>query len=136
MDNKAEIEAWRAGLPLAQRLKLNHPANVLARWQASKAKPKTDRSSPMTEAKAEIARLKLEIKRLRDKSGNSFTPTDTPKDIAEAVAAELLGASANKLEQTATAIADRLRVEAHRQRVQEDEQKARRCSDLRRRTKQ
>jgi hypothetical protein len=65
MEHKAEIEAWRAGLPLAECLKLNHRANVLARWQASKTKPKADKPSPMAELVAKVARQEAEIKRRR-----------------------------------------------------------------------
>jgi hypothetical protein len=125
MDNKAEIEAWRAGLKPSERLEFNHPAAVLRQWrQASKAKPQADKSSPMAELKAKVVRLEAEIKRLKDSRGNSFTPNDKPEDIAAAVASEMVGATSHKYEETATAVADRLRTEAHKQRVREDEQKA------------
>jgi hypothetical protein len=126
MEHEAEIKAWRATLSPAACATLNNPMYVLRRWrQASKANPNANKSSPMTEAKAEIARLKLEIKQLKDRRGNSFTPADTPEAIAEVVAADMIGASANKLEETATAIAHRLRVEAHKRRVREDKDKQR-----------
>ena len=63
--HEAAIKAWRADLPLAQRLKLNHPANVLARWQANKARSKADKPSPMAELVAKVARQEAEIKRRR-----------------------------------------------------------------------
>ena len=113
--HEAAIKAWRADLPLAQRLKLNHPANVLARWQANKARSKADKPSPMAELKAQVVRLQAEIKRLKDRRGNSFTPTDKPEDI---VLGEMRGASANKLRATGVAIHKRLQMEANKQHEQ------------------
>jgi hypothetical protein len=118
------IEAWRAGLPPEQRLTLNHPLNVLRRWRGSRPRAKTDKSSPIAELKAKVVRLEAEIKRLKDKRGNSFTPTDTPAHIAEAIVAEMIGATANKLVQTGMAIHKRLQMEASKQRMREDKQKA------------
>jgi hypothetical protein len=41
MDNLGPIEAWRATLPLNQRLKFNHPNTVLRRWKAA-IEPESD----------------------------------------------------------------------------------------------
>jgi hypothetical protein len=81
VDDEAAIEAWRADLPLAVRLKLNHPANVLARWQASKARPKANKSPTATELKAEIARLRQWNQHLKAGAGNTFMPDDTPEAL-------------------------------------------------------
>jgi hypothetical protein len=48
MEHRIEIEEYRASLPLAERLRLNHPTTMMRHWRAATAeksgKPKADRA--------------------------------------------------------------------------------------------
>lgn len=75
MDNLPAIEAWRQGLPLKDRLKLNHPSTVLRNWRAFQAKNDPDADT----GKADEAALK-EIDNLP-----KLTPIDEPHDPLAAI---------------------------------------------------
>jgi len=56
--NRADIDAWRATLPVSERLRYNSPSAVWRRWQASlETKPATD-SGKSARAKAQFGALK------------------------------------------------------------------------------
>jgi hypothetical protein len=56
--NRAAIDAWRADLPVSERLRYNSPSAVWRRWQASlETKPATD-SGKSARAKAQFGALK------------------------------------------------------------------------------
>lgn len=97
MDHRDEIVAWRAKLTPDERLKLNHPTNVLRKWQSSLTKsPKP----PGAEAKARvravvpaaliaerdetIERLSKQVKELEERDW-SFNPRSLPHDFARAL---------------------------------------------------
>jgi hypothetical protein len=103
LDRRAEIEAWRAKLPMAKRLQLNHPAAVLRNWKKSlppdsnKSQP-ADRKPTLREAHAEalekIDRLEREIER---GGGDLWAPKDTARQIARAVIDRLPSSKAEKI---------------------------------------
>jgi hypothetical protein len=49
MEHKPEIEAWLATLPIAKRLKLNHPQTVFSAWKRATAPPKEEKPEPKPE---------------------------------------------------------------------------------------
>src|SRR5262249_27703897 len=62
--NREAIETWRQSLPPSDRLRLNHPKSVLARWrQATTKKPEAKGPSPIAKLKEENARMRHEIER-------------------------------------------------------------------------
>jgi hypothetical protein len=56
MDNRLEIEKWRATLDRTHRLKLNHPSTVLRRWKASTQpkKPKDPNKPTLTDTNIKL----------------------------------------------------------------------------------
>jgi hypothetical protein len=49
MEHKPEIEAWLATLPIAKRLKLNHPQTVFSAWKRATSPPKEEKPEPKPE---------------------------------------------------------------------------------------
>ena len=96
MENRAEIEAWRASLPLCERLKVNHPQSVLRKWKAAISKEKTERPPAKAGLRDENMRLQeaLDAERAKNRrlarlqerlsEGHDWTWQDNPKDIAAA----------------------------------------------------
>ena len=82
MDHLQEIEAWRATLTPAERLRLNHPSAVLRKWRAAHAisRSQNRRLSP-----------------IEKRSGREYDlcdPADRPENIATALIAKLSSSKA------------------------------------------
>jgi hypothetical protein len=96
MENCAEIEAWRASLPLCERLKVNHPQSVFRKWKAATLKEKTARLPAKAGLRDENMRLQEDLDAERAKNrrlerlqeglteGRDWTWQDSAKDIAAA----------------------------------------------------
>jgi hypothetical protein len=91
MARRADIEAWRATLPLSLRLDLNHPHAVLRRWQATQ-KPRNPVKKPsyvaklnaaLIQSQEETARLKRDVE--RNGAGDRWTPESSADQVAEVI---------------------------------------------------
>jgi hypothetical protein len=91
MARRADIEAWRATLPLSLRLDLNHPHAVLRRWQATQ-KPRNAVKKPsyvaklnaaLIQSQEETARLKRDVE--RNGAGDRWTPESSADQVAEVI---------------------------------------------------
>jgi len=102
MDNRHEIEAWRATLSENKRMEWNHPRTVMRHWRASlksEADPgkagKITRASGMHAALAVLERerdaLQARVKEFekREQDGSTFASQDHADMIAQAIANEL-----------------------------------------------
>jgi len=89
MERRGEIEAWRAALPLAERLRLNHPSSVLRKFLATRRTGRDSKASTPATLKAEIVRLEEENRRLKENGGSQYSRSDSAKDIAKVLYDEL-----------------------------------------------
>jgi hypothetical protein len=113
LQNRKEIEAWRASLTEPERFRFNHPDTVLRRWKAKTVVPDPNaphKPSPVSKWKAEVARLEEENHRMRREieraGGDLWAPEDAPEDIAIVMLEKL---SPTKAERVARAILRKLK---------------------------
>ena len=93
MDNWTAIEAYLTVLTQTERLRLNHPTNIVRKWETAQRKPDTEalRTSPYKKLEQANLTLQDENFQLHQKlkhagDGDSWSARDnTPDDIADAL---------------------------------------------------
>jgi hypothetical protein len=94
---------WRATLTTGDRLKVNHPAVVLRRWQKTVKKP--DNAAPkvtyVEKLKASIIEIEERNARMQREidhgGGDLWTAKDTAKDIAAVIFAKVSASKAHDI---------------------------------------
>ncbi len=102
MDHVAEIESWLETLPVADRLRLNHPTSMWRRWKAATTEPNTkSKVSVIQKLQESIVSLEEENVRLKREidqgGGDLWSPEDRVQDIARVMVAKLNRSKAEKV---------------------------------------